>query len=560
MLKAAHLGKYKNLALLFTRYGRKDFRLTFAPSDLTAPEGESERIEPDVQARAEAFATALKKMGPTYVKFGQILSTRPDIVPPEYVMALESLQDDVEPFSFAEVEEIVESELEVRISKLFQDFDSKPLAAASLGQAHRAVLRDGRQVVVKIRRPGVREAVAEDLEVFRELAEFMDKHSDVGRKMNLVGTIEQAERVFTNELNYLKEAHNSNRLKRNLAEFPQIYIPEVIADLSTEKVLTTEFIEGRKVSKLTSLSLIDHDYAELAAAFTRAYLKQICVDGFWHSDPHPGNVFIHEDHLILLDFGMVSRLTREMQDEVIKFLLAATENRGQEVAEICMRVGTKMEKFDRDKFIRDVSAVISDYHDVELKNINTGQLMFNVISIANADELQVPSEFAMLAKTMLHLDGITRKLDPNFNPREAIRDYAEQLMSKKVMQKFRPRNFYSALIDLNELALELPRRMRELVSQTTTGNLGFKIKLEQVDDLLGGMHKIANRITVGLVIAAMIVGSALVMRVPTTFTLMGYPAIAVVGFIVASALGLYMVVSTLLQDRRDKSRAKTKMT
>jgi ubiquinone biosynthesis protein len=566
MLKTRNLGAYRDLLLLFTRYGRKDFRLSVSPQDFLAPEADSETIEPDVRARAEAFASALRQMGPTYVKFGQLLSTRPDIVPHEYILALESLQDDLEPFSFADVERIVEEELGVRISKAFETFESTPLAAASLGQVHRAVLRDGREVVVKIQRPNVREQVQRDLEVFTEIAQELEKHTDIGRKMSLVGAIEQARLVMYSELNYLQEARNTEILRQNLASFPQIYIPEVVQDFTSARVLTTELVKGRKVSKLTPLALIEGDYAELASVLTKAYLKQICVDCFWHSDPHPGNVFVREDpdagrgnpQLVLLDFGMVSRISSEFQDEVIKLLLAISSNRGSEVADACVRMSEIQERFDAVRFTRDISTIVAAVHDVNATDINTGQLIFNVIAIANNNDLKAPAELTMLAKTLLHLDAITRKLDPDYDPQSVIRDYAEQLMSQKLAQKFNPRNFYPALLDLNQLVLDLPHRVREIVDLTSAGRLSFGIKLTQAEEFLAGIHKIANRITVGVVIAALLVSSSMMMRVPTTFTIFGYPGIAVLGYLLASAAGFYLVLSTILRDRKDQEKAKLK--
>src|SRR6184192_1006207 len=242
MLKARDIGAYRDLLVLFTRYGRKDFRLSFAPEDIIVADESDETMEPDVARRAKAFAESLKSMGPTYVKFGQVLSTRPDIVPPEYIAALESLQDQVEPFSFAEVEKIVQEELGVRISKAFQTFESIPMAAASLGQAHRAVLRDGREVVVKVQRPNVRDEVKKELEAFTDIAGTLEEHSDVGRKMNLLGAIEQAKITLNHELNYLQEARNAEILRANLVEFPKIYVPTVLPDLTTPKVLTTELV------------------------------------------------------------------------------------------------------------------------------------------------------------------------------------------------------------------------------------------------------------------------------------------------------------------------------
>jgi ubiquinone biosynthesis protein len=562
MLKTRNIGAYRDLLLLFTRYGRKDFRLSVSPEEFLAPEAEAEVIEPDVQARAEAFATALKNMGPTYVKFGQLLSTRPDVVPHEYILALESLQDNLEPFSFADVERIVEEELGVRISKAFEYFDATPLAAASLGQVHRAALRDGREVVVKVQRPDVREQVRKDLEVFAEIAEEIEKHTDIGRKMNLVGAIEQARLVMYSELNYLQEARNTDIIRANLADFPQIHVPAVIHDFTSPRVLTTELVKGKKVSKLTPLALIEGNYAALAGVLTQAYLKQICVDGFWHSDPHPGNIFIREEdgtpQLVLLDFGMVSRISTEFQDEVIKLLLAISNNRGTEVAEACVRMCEPQERFDPVKFTRDISVIVAAVHDVTASEINTGQLIFNVIAIANSNELKAPSELTMLAKTLLHLDAITKKLDPEYDPQRVIRDYAEQLITQKLAQKFSPRNFYPALLDLNQLVLDFPHRAREIIDLTAAGHLSFGVKVTQAEEFLAGMHKIANRITVGLVIAALLVSSSMMMRVPTTFTIFGYPGLAVLGYLLASAAGFYLVLSTILRDRKDQENAKLK--
>jgi predicted unusual protein kinase regulating ubiquinone biosynthesis (AarF/ABC1/UbiB family) len=560
MLKTSNLGAYTDLLLLFTRYGRKDFRLSLNREDLMLPEAAAGEIEPDVRARAEAFANTLKKMGPTYVKFGQLLSTRPDVVPPEYIEALESLQDSLEPFSFADVERIVEEDLGVRISKAFEHFEAVPIAAASLGQVHRARLKHPgsdpdsvRDVVVKVQRPNVSEQVHRDLDVFTEIAIELEKHTEIGQKLNLVAAIEQARMVMFSELNYLQEARNTEAFRKNLADFPQLYVPMVVHDFTSPRVLTTELVRGRKVSKLTPLALIEGDYAELAAVLTQAYLKQICVDGTWHSDPHPGNVFIRENpddgtpQIVLLDFGMVSRISNEFQDEVIKLLLAISSNRGAEVADTCVRLCEVQERFDSVKFTRDISTLVAAVHGASAKDINTGQLIFTVIGVANNNDLKAPAELTMLAKTLLHLDSITKKLDPDYDPQRVIRDYAEDLITQKLKQKFHPRNFYPAMLDLNQLALDLPRRAREIVDLTAGGKLTVGVKLSQAEELLSGIHKVANRITIGIVIAALLISSSLMIRV--------YPNFALTGYILASIAGFYLIISTIVRDRKDREKA-----
>ena len=561
MLRASHIPQYRDLALLLTRYGRKDFVLTLDATDAaTAVESSPDKpLEADVEARARAFVEALKALGPTYVKFGQVLSTRGDIVPREYINALEELQDSVEPFGYDEVEAIVETELGFRISKGFAEFESEPIAAASLSQVHRAVMRDGREVAVKVQRPGIRDTILTDLEVFREIADFLEAHTAIGKKLDICRAVEQGGRMLLAELNFRLEARNVETFRKNLAEFDDLYIPAVVHDYTTERVLTAEFIRGNKVSRITPLMMTEHDYARFAPVLMRAYLKQVCVDGVWHSDPHPGNLFVSGDKLVLLDFGMVSRASREMQDSMVKLLLALTEARGREAAEVCLEIGTTGEKFVRDRFVRDVTDVVTLFWDADYRQVNTGQLMFSLISIANNNDVRLPGEMAILAKTLLHLDSVTRKLDPDFDPPSAIRDYAEQLITYKVAQKFHPRNLYAPLLEMNELLIELPRRSREIINQAATGRATVNVKLSQADDLLNGIHKVANRITAGIVVAALLIASSLMMRVPSNYTLFGYPVLSAIGYIIAVIVALAVVISSIVNDHRDRVRAKRKL-
>lgn len=550
-----HAERYRKLLSLFTRYGMKDFHLASTEFPALRDPDASEPLEPSIAKRAEAFARELEKMGPAFIKFGQILSTRPDIVPPEYIEVLESFQDNLEPFSFEKVEAIIETELGARISKLFVELSDQPVAAASLGQVHEGVLRDGRRVIVKVQRPGIRETINEDLEVFRDLSRFIEEHSTLGRRLNLAGAVREFDHTIRAELDYQQEARNATALRRNLADFEEIYVPDVIPDLTTSRVLTMELIEGTKISELSGIAKTEHDYSNLAEVLTKAYIKQICVDGFWHSDPHPGNLFLRDGYLVLVDFGMVSQISGEFQDHVIRLLLNLSESRGEEVAETLLRMGTPEDGFERRKFVEAITGIVSMYQGVDYQRVNTGQMIFQVISAAATQYVRMPSELSMLAKTLLHLDGVTGELNPEFDPQQTIRDYAEELVLRKLRQRFQPKNFYTPLLDMQHLATEIPRRLRDILEEASTGRLTMRVALSDLEDILKGVHKIANRITVGLVIAALLVSSALMMRVGGGFMLFGYNGFSVLGFVFAIAASGWFLFQTFYQDRKDRRAA-----
>src|SRR5215471_16207229 len=265
--------------------------------------------------KAEELTDDLERLGATFIKLGQLLSTRGDLLPEPYLVALERLQDKIAPFPFVEAEQIVTSELGARLSKLFLDFATEPSAAASLAQVHRATMRDGRTVVVKVQRPGVREVIVEDLEALERVAEFIDAHTEVGKRYEFTNMLADLRNSLLHELDFQREAANLRRIGSNLREFEQLVLPEPIEDYSTARVLTMEYIPGRKITDISPLRLMELDTRGLAEEIFRAYLKQMLVDGFFHADPHPGNVFItDDDRIALLDLGMVALLSDKFQE------------------------------------------------------------------------------------------------------------------------------------------------------------------------------------------------------------------------------------------------------
>src|SRR5882762_7734620 len=380
ILSPKHLPRLVATIRLFTNYGLRDLANRQGLLDLEGAALEDDTaVQGDATAKAKAFRERLVELGPAYIKLGQVLSTRPDLLPKPYIDELEHLQDDVPPMPFEDVEQAIEQELHARISKLFASFDPEPLGSASLGQVHAAELRDGRSVVVKVQRPKLREQLAEDIEFFRDLATFLTEHTSAGSRVDLVGVVQQVERALVDELDYRTEARNAAAFRKALATFPHILIPRVIDAYTTHKVLTTERIKGVKIDDIPPISRIDYDFADLADEFAHAYLQQITDSGHFHADPHPGNVFVvlpgrdnprtpaeaaaddrrqvvrsgatalvesenearaaavdvalpDDPKLALIDFGMTAHLTGTARDHVVRLLLAMAEHNGDAAA------------------------------------------------------------------------------------------------------------------------------------------------------------------------------------------------------------------------------------
>ena len=426
-LKKEHLKRYKDISWLLIKYGNSDLVKNAGLEQILTKEEQEKDYS--IGANADELASDLEKLGPTFIKLGQLLSTRPDFIPPVYLVALTRLQDHCEEFPFTEVEKIVVSELGVRISKAFLEFSEKPIAAASLGQIHHAVMRNGREVVVKIQRPGIRESTIEDLEALADIAEFYDKHTKAGKRYEFGIMLDEFRKSILDELDYEKEAHNLATLKENLEEFNLIDIPSPVFDYTTSKVLTMDFIPGRKITSITGFQLLDINGAPLAAEVFRAYLKQILVDGFFHADPHPGNVFITDENKIaLLDLGMVARLTPHLQDQIFQLLLAIADNRPDTAADICIEIGTPREKFDEAEFRRQIVNLVNSHLQRDLQDMSLGKVILGLTTTAGECAIRVPPELTMLGKTLLNLDQVGRTLDPNFNVNMSIKDNAAEIL------------------------------------------------------------------------------------------------------------------------------------
>jgi len=541
-LTTKKIGRYRDIAWLLMRYGRSDLAKGLGVEGEPSDADESE---------ARDLAKDLEKLGPTFIKVGQLLSTRADWLPEPYVAALSRLQDDVEPFSFGDVERIVQEELGVRISKAFLEFESEPLAAASLGQVHRARLRDGRAVAVKVQRPDIEEQIREDLDVFAEIAGILDRHSSLGETFDLSKMIEEFRKTLLSELDYRQEARNLLTLRENLVEFPRIVVPEPVEDYSTRRVLTMDYVRGRKVTGLSPLTRMEIDGEALAEELFRAYLHQILVDGFFHADPHPGNVFVTEDgRLALIDLGMAARLSDPIQESLLKLLLAISEGQSEEVAEISAEIGEKLETFDPAELRRRTSSLVLGLELSSMSTLRVGRVLSDLSRSSAQAGIRLPPELTLLGKTLLHLDEVGRVLAPDFDPNAAVRRNAADLLRRRVWRSATPGRLAAAALEAKEFLEKLPARVNRFLDLVSNNEL--KVRVDAIDErlLIEGLHKIANRIALGVILAALIVGAALLVQVPTRFRIFGYPGLAMILFLGAAAGAITLVASILIGDRK----------
>jgi predicted unusual protein kinase regulating ubiquinone biosynthesis (AarF/ABC1/UbiB family) len=542
--------------MLLAKYGR---------SDLVSQAGFAEDVEIDETVlakeipKAEELAADLEKLGPTFIKLGQLLSTRADLLPPPYLDALTRLQDQIAPFSYEQVDSIVSTELGVRISKAFAEFDSEPIGAASLAQVHRAYMRDGRAVVVKVQRPNIREQIVADLEALEGVAKFLDDHTELGKRYEFQNMLVGLRKSLLQELDFKVEANNLAMFGNNLREFDRLIIPEPIMDFTTSRILTMEYIPGKKITDISPLRLMEIDGAGLADELFRSYLKQMLIDGIFHADPHPGNVFLTEDERIaLLDLGMVSRLMGTFHDNLLRLLLSISEGRGEEAAETTIKMGEPKAGFDRAEFVRRVSELVAENADADVSRIDAGQVALEIMRISADCWFRLPQEFTMIAKALLNLDRSVFTLDPTFDPNAVIRERATEILQRNILKSIAPGNILGGIVEVKEFAEKLPGRVNRILD--AVGNNDLKIKVDAIDEkiVLEGLQKVANRITLGLILAALIMGAAMLMRVETSFRILGYPGFPLVFFLIAAIAGMALVGSIFVNDIKPRGKNKEK--
>jgi predicted unusual protein kinase regulating ubiquinone biosynthesis (AarF/ABC1/UbiB family) len=549
-LRPARLKRYKDFAVLFWKYRDRTRVDEAGVPELLPPE--TEPGDPSAEA-ARQFAADIEKLGPTFIKLGQLLSTRPDIVPPLYAQALARLQDRCEPLPFESVLAVLREELGAEALGAFSIHEN-PLATASMSQVHRAELRDGRSIVLKVQRPGLREQVLRDLDALSGVAKFLYDRTEFGNRYAVDELFDEFRKSMLRELDFRQEAMHLLTIAANLREIPELVLPQPVIGYTSARVLAMEFIEGTKVTAITRLERREVDGERLTDALFRAYLKQILRDGMFHADPHPGNVFLAGERIALIDLGMVSRVTPGLQERLLQLLLAVSDEQPDEAAKVLLEIGECREGADPRAFRRGVTELLAQHNEMSFRQPQVGRAVLMLLKVAADNRIRLPVELAMIGKTLLSLDEIARVLAPNFDPNGAIRRHAAEITQQQIGRDLSIASLFSTAVELKSFAQRLPGRVNRILDRLADNE--FKLHVDALDEaaLMEGMQKVANRIALGLVLAALIVGAALLMDVPTSFRILGYPGIAMLLFLAAAAGGGALAVSILVSDIRRKDR------
>jgi ubiquinone biosynthesis protein len=485
---------------------------------------------PATREGARNFRLALERLGTTYIKLGQLLSSRPDLMPDVYIDELARLVDEVPPVPFAELEPVIRK----AFGDVFASIDPNPIATASVAQIHPALLRTGRQVVVKVRRPGVVEQVELDLDVIRSTAGLLERRSESAQLLQLEALADELEVHLRAELDFHEEAHNTELIARLVADYERLVVPQVIRPYVTKEAMVLERIDGVKVGPDHGLE--PEQAAALAREFFRAYVHQVTVEGVYHADPHRGNVLLASDgRLVLLDFGLLGRLDDDTRRSFALLLLAVAENRADDVADLILGLSLTTIGSDEPGFVHELRRKLPRYHWRPLAGIRAGEALADLQRISLRYGIRLPPSFALVGKTLAQADSIARTLDPQLDPVALLREDALEVMFREAERRLEPNAFFSYLFTQLDSASRLPRRVAQVVDRLETGTLKVGVVPTDLADIEHVMRSVANRVGAALIVVGLLVSSALLARVHDLRWL------AAGCFIAATVLGLYMV-------------------
>lgn len=488
---------------------------------------------------------ALEKLGPTFIKFGQLLSTRADLLPADYIQELRLLQSQVPSFPFTQVKEIIEAELNSPLQDLFDSFEEIPLAAASIGQVHQAVLPGKKEVAVKIQRPGIERIIEVDLAILVEIASLLDKYTFTGKLYHFTAIVREFKDTIRAELNYCQEGRNAERLKNNFSAEENIYIPKIYWKYTTPKVLTMEYMAGTTLHNLRNKEKARFSTRKLAENLSKAFLKQILIDGFFHGDPHPGNIGILDDEILyFLDFGITGFLHDEERQALSELMLGIVNHDMDRVMRTLPNIATIPEDTDKKLLKLELRRLQEKYYDTPLQNLSFGQIMYEFMEISFKQQIVLFPEFTILAKTFVTLEGLLSDLEPDFSLAEMIAPFGEELLRQKYSRKKIISEVNRYLGNYLRFIEILPQHLHTVLEKGAAGNIKVKIEFVNTEQIFHTLNSMVNRISFGIVLAGIIVGLCLALQY-TEVTLFRSLPIAESGLILATIMGFWWLWSIM---------------
>ena len=544
-----NINRLRQIVNILIKYGFDYFVKQLGLTNLISKGGKILKLKPSKIAQLPLpvrVRLALEELGPTFVKLGQILSTRPDLIPPDYIEELQKLQDKVPPFAYEQVEQIIKRELGAKVLEIFESLEQKPFAAASLGQVHQAILKDGEKVVVKVQRPDIEKIIETDLDILFHLARLTERHIPASRLYDPVGIVEEFAKAIRLELDYGTEGRNAERFKKNFEGDETIYTPKIYWESSSKRILTMELIKGIKINNLKKLDKAGYNRKKIAENGAKAFMKQILIDGFFHADPHPGNMLVMKEGIIgFMDFGMMGRLDEEMKEKGVDLFIAIMERNPNKIINEMLDLGIAPSEIDLHSLKIDIREMLDQYYDKSLKEIKLGELISQLVEISIKYHIKMPAEFALLGKSLITIEGIGSELDPDFNLAEIAKPYAKDL----ILERKSPQRLFTKLLnDLSELynlIILIPRQLNKTLKKMEKGTFKLEFQHRGLENLISALDKSTNRLSYSLILAAIIIGSSLIMQTDKGPHFMGFPVIGVLGFLISGVLGLGLVIMIL---------------
>ena len=537
------LGRFKNIVMILVKYGFDDL-----VDRLNIPGTKFMRKKSPIDQPLDTFERiryACEELGPTFVKFGQMASLRPDLIPPPLIDELSKLQDDVAPVAMSEINEVIEQSTGKPLQETFAVFDVAPIAAASISQVHRGVLAaDGRIVSIKVQRPGIRAKMRTDLDILAILAEQLHERVEELQSFDLPNLVHLIRKTLLRELDFRKEARHMKIARTHAGEDADVYIPEVYEAYCSEHLLVMEFIQGTKLKDFSSASIADPEL--LARQGLVAAIDQILKHGFFHADPNPGNILITpEGRMCLIDWGMTGRLSERDRHQLIGLLQAVLEKDGEAMVHTLLRIGHGEAAIDQRALERDLLDILDVHYAVPIKDMNIGQLLMAITDLLRTYRLRLPPDLVIMIKALVTAEGTARRIYPELDVVSEARAHISTLAAQRYTPESVLRRLRFTVSQLLSLQKEIPSRLESLLGKADRNELTFGYRHENLAGLINTLENVASRVTFGIIIAAMIVGSSMIITTGVKPLLFGLPALGVIGYLFSGLLGIWLLINII---------------